>query len=310
MTHIKYKKPKRLNNKSTKGIHKGRVHVFPKIDGTNANIWLDEKEGLQAGGRNVILSVQSNNRGFYLYVMSRKEMFNEIFTKHPNIRLFGEWLVSHTIKNYQDTAWNQFYLFDVYDEEKEKYLTYDEYSVMLKDYELNIIEPILVCNDPTDEQLEEASRNTYLMKEGFIGEGVVIKNYDFIQSFKNNETGNVVNVVEYGKIVNDDVMTNNKKKKQEVDTNSVYDMLLDDTMLLSLSNKTFNKIKTENNNVFLPQHIGRLVKDVFDDVITDKLPPLLQGMKKKPTIDFSKVQQHIGGFIREEMKEQLFESLK
>ena len=50
-------------------------------------------------------------RGFLTYVQS---LDREPFIKYPNYIFFGEWLVSHTVI-YDDSNYNKWYLFSVYD---------------------------------------------------------------------------------------------------------------------------------------------------------------------------------------------------
>ena len=40
--------------------------------------------------------------------------------EYPYLRLYGESLVPHSIKDYREDAWRKFYVFDVYDMENGK----------------------------------------------------------------------------------------------------------------------------------------------------------------------------------------------
>lgn len=59
----KYQHVERLGTTETNGIEMGMCYIFPKIDGTNSQLWFNE--GLQAGSRNRHLEVENDNAGFY-----------------------------------------------------------------------------------------------------------------------------------------------------------------------------------------------------------------------------------------------------
>lgn len=88
------------------------VMVFPKLDGTNASVWSGG-----CGSRNRLLSLESDNAGFCAWVnggMGGVAGRREWLDAHPDIILYGEWLVPHTIKDYREDAWRRFYVFDVF----------------------------------------------------------------------------------------------------------------------------------------------------------------------------------------------------
>jgi ATP-dependent RNA circularization protein (DNA/RNA ligase family) len=78
---------------------------------------------------------------FFAYINSHDGL-NAFHTKYRDLRLYGEWLVPHTLKTYNDDAWRKFYVFDVFDRKKERLLSYDEYSEGLVAAGINVIAPI------------------------------------------------------------------------------------------------------------------------------------------------------------------------
>ena len=134
MEFKKYQHVERFGTIETDGIDNGMCYVFPKIDGTNAQLWWDD--GLCAGSRNRELTVGADNAGFYEWAKGQR-VFNSFFGKHPQLRLYGEWLVPHTLKTYNESVWRKFYVFDVMDEDK--YLHYDEYSKILDEFGIEYI---------------------------------------------------------------------------------------------------------------------------------------------------------------------------
>lgn len=186
MIFEKYQHIERLGTAGVEGILNGKCYIMPKIDGTNASIWLGEDNEVHCGSRNRDLTEGQDNGGFRAWVQNQPQI-KEYLQAHPTQRLYGEWLIPHTIKTYKDEAWRVFYIFDVMEavEDAEKYLPYDIYQPMLKEYQLTYIEPMAIIDQPTIEELKQLMEsNTFLMQPGAIGEGIVIKNYNFINRYK------------------------------------------------------------------------------------------------------------------------------
>lgn len=53
---VKYMHLERYGNDEVDGIEQGTTYVFPKLDGTNAQVWLNEDGTIGAGSRNRTLS--------------------------------------------------------------------------------------------------------------------------------------------------------------------------------------------------------------------------------------------------------------
>lgn len=190
---LKYQHLERLGHDETDGILDGICHVFYKIDGTNGSVWFDEKKGIQAGSRNRVLSEDADNAGFCKYVYNNPDLI-AFFAKYPLARLYGEWLVPHSLQTYRDDAWRKFYIFDVHstiaswdmNDEAKTAIPYDVYKPWLDDFKLDYIPPLAIIKNPSEEDilrmLEKSGQ--FLVKDGYgIGEGVVVKNYDFVNKF-------------------------------------------------------------------------------------------------------------------------------
>ena len=185
MAFLKYPHLEKYGNTEVEGIEFGITHVFPKLDGTNGSVWLEDGL-LRAGSRNRVLSVESDNQGFLNEGVIKNTNLVLFFEKYPNYILYGEWLVKHSISYYRDTAWRKFYIFDVYDKATEKFLSYDEYQPLLEAFSLIYIPCIKKFKNGTQENfLIEAKTCKYLLEDDnpATGEGVVIKNYEWQNKF-------------------------------------------------------------------------------------------------------------------------------
>lgn len=181
----KYDHLERAGHAEVKELVDGDVWVFPKLDGTNASVWWDG-ERVQCGSRNRVLTVESDNAGFCAWVNGESEAAGHLRTfvqVNSDLVVYGEWLVPHSLKTYREEAWRRFWIFDVWSHEKGRYLSYADYAPMLG--ELDVIEPLCTMDHPSDAQiLARVETNTYLIADGAgLGEGVVLKNYDWANKY-------------------------------------------------------------------------------------------------------------------------------
>jgi hypothetical protein len=202
-----YQHVERLETSSIDGLLDGICHIFPKLDGTNACVWV-ENEKVVCGSRNRVLQSLKidDNYGFCAWINHPKNIvkFTEFFKKYPTYRVYGEWLIPQKIQ-YTDDAYNKFYIFDILD--GENYLEYDIYAKLCNEWEFLYIPRLAVIDHPiTQDLVELLYKNTYCTPEGLLGEGLVIKRYDYKNRFK---------IVKWGKLILADIEEKNKLKNKE-----------------------------------------------------------------------------------------------
>ena len=278
MEFLKYQHVERLGTPETEGIDNGMCYIFPKIDGTNAQLWMDG--GLKAGSRNRELSVDNDNAGFYNWALSQLPILN-FFHSNPNLRLYGEWLVPHSLKTYNDNAWRQFYVFDVMDDEN--YLPYDTYKPMLEEFGIEYIPPICKVKNPSYELIvSQLDKNGYLIKDGSgVGEGIVVKNYDY-----KNKFGRVV----WGKIVTNEFKAKHSKCQiTELNGSTlIEETICNRYVTKALAEKEYAKIITESEG-WNPKYIPRLLNTVYYCLVTEECWNFVKEFKN-PTVDFKRLQ--------------------
>ena len=147
MAFRKYQHVERYGNKEVKGIELGTTHIFSKLDGANGSIWMEDDGDLHTGSRTREVHLGSDNAGFCAYVLSHDHMYQPMLDRFPKLRLYGEWLVPHTLKTYEDTAWRKFYVFDVFNDTNEEYLPYTEYQPLLEEFGIDYVPPIAVIKN-------------------------------------------------------------------------------------------------------------------------------------------------------------------
>lgn len=295
-----YQHVERLGTLEVQDILLGNVYVFPKLDGTNASIWMNSDGELQFGSRKRVLTLEKDNRGFMAEMMCQyQDVLKKFFTKYPNCRLYGEWLVPHSLKTYRKDAWRKFYIFDVtkicYDAETtdikqplvelpitkvEKHLHYDEYSKMLDDFhELEYIRPQAIIQNPIRENIVyELEKNTFLIEYGNgFGEGVVLKNYEFWSKHGRQTWAKLVSNEFKEKHVKE--MGTREIQGQTLIEQEIVDKILTEAVIEKVYAKIVNDVGWSN------KMIPRLLDTVYYDFVREEIWEVLKKFKN-PTINF------------------------
>ena len=183
MEFKKYQHLERFGTTEVQNIELGVCYIFPKLDGTNASVWKDENGITKAASRNRELTLERDNAGFYKWV-SNNSNINSFLFNNPNCRLYGEWLVPHSLKTYRDDAWRKFYVFDVVRDDG-SYVPYEKYVDALIKHGIDYVPLIAKIKNPSEEKLYQfLAASSYLIQDGKgLGEGIVIKNYEFVNNY-------------------------------------------------------------------------------------------------------------------------------
>jgi hypothetical protein len=305
----KYMHVEKWGNTEVEGIELGKCYVFPKLDGTNASLWAKfpqilgmERLVVEGGSRNRTLSFDNDNAGFLTWVYSEDHDFYErvvnFFETHPNLRLYGEWLVPHTLKTYREDAWNKFYIFDVLNDETDQLLSYEIYKPILDSFGLDYIPPLAVVkNAGYNNFIHTLSQNVLYIRDGQgVGEGIVIKNYDFYNRF-----GNQV----WAKIVTSEFKEKHHKEMgaPEREGRLVEESIADEYVSQALVEKVVARIENETGG-WSSKYIPRLLETVFYDLIREEIWEFIK-KNKHPTINFKTLKHFTIGKVKT-LKPELF----
>ena len=267
MKYKKYQHVEKLGSTEVEDIVFGECYIFPKIDGTNAHIWVEDNE-FHYGSRRRELSLEKDNAGFMRDALTVPNLENAIWELNANwdgCHIYGEWLVPHTIKNYKDECWRRFYIFDVVlrDGEELKYIHYNDYSEVLKkvgytDY----LAPLRIINNPKFEDIQRcAEQNNLFMKdEDSVGEGVVVKNYDY-----RNKYGRQT----WAKLVTSDFKQKHYKEMGAPVANGtafIEEKIVDEFLTEDIINKVHANIMSEGDG-WSSKYISRLLHTCFYDLV-------------------------------------------
>ena len=198
----------RLKEKYRDVFHKGEMVVIQeKIDGANASFTTQVSDNGEieviAFSRKQQLSEDNTLRGFYEWTRNFPyRLLNEI-TENGRYIIFGEWLVKHTVK-YPESAYNKFYMFDVWDTFAECYLSctsvlhiYDQLKALLFGYETDIyFVPMLYKGEfESFDKCAELVGTTMVGAEP-CGEGIVIKSQDRLLDKADSERPIYIKIVD------------------------------------------------------------------------------------------------------------------
>lgn len=280
MKYLKYQKVRRLATADTYGVLEGMVYVFYKIDGTNASTWLQDDGTIGAGSRNRELSIEQDNAGFF-NTITRDENIIKFHNDNKALRLYGEWLVPHTLRTYRESAWRQFYVFDVMDDDG-NYMPYDEYKVLLEAYGINYVPPVAILKNPTTESVYDLLEKSgqFLVKDGEgNGEGIVCKNYDYRNKYDSQTWAKV--------IANEFKEKHTKTMGAPVVTVSapVEEKIVTDFCTEAFIRKEHAKIVNDNGGEWETKLIPRLLHQVYYELVTEEIWNIMKTYKK-PTVNF------------------------
>ena len=248
------------------------------VHNSNASVWLDSTGKLCAGSRKRELTLDSDNAGFFNDICTDLRI-SKFFNEYPNIRLYGEWLVPHTLKTYRSEVWRKFYVFDATyinaTGEDKKYIPYDQYTPILEKFGIDYIPVQTIINNPSLDQLyHEIDKNTFLIGDGKgVGEGIVIKNYNFVNKFKINQL--------FAKIVTTEFK---EKHRREMGPNilngekTLEIKIVEEFCTEALIDKVCAKIVNEENG-WNGNCIPRLLNTVYHDLITEEMWNILKKYK-------------------------------
>jgi hypothetical protein len=291
----KYIHIERFGTKEVENINIGTCFLFSKVDGSCSSVFL--KNGIVAcGSRNRELSPdQQDNHGFRQWV-STQDQFNRFFNKYPDLILYGEFLVPHSLKTYRSDTWRKLYIFDVLRDDK--FLSYDEYVPLLEEFRIEYIPVMSIIKNPTYEDLvAKLQSNTYLIEDGKgCGEGIVIKNYDFVNRYGRQT---------WAKIVCTEFKEKNlmafKPKEQQGSTN-IEQKIIEEFLTITIIDKVYANIISDKE--WESRFIQQLLGTVFYDLIREESWNFVKKYKF-PKIDFNLLQKLCYQKVKE-VKKDLF----
>lgn len=268
MQYRRYEKVHRLGKEETDGILNGTCYIEEKLDGANASIWLDENMNIATGSRNRDLKDDDFN-GFTPYARGHAGIVR-LLTEHPGYRLYGEWLVRHTL-HYNETAYKKFYLFDIHSPNENKYLTPEEVHNLAEVYGIDAVPLIARLENPTVEELAKYMGGSAY---GERSEGIVIKNPAFINQFGDRTVGKLVSE----SFKEDNGVTFGGNNKHSDTYHEMY--VVNKYMTLARVEKIMHKLQPEVNVRLSEKHTARIINTAYHDMLTEEIWEIARKVQK------------------------------
>lgn len=298
MEYKRYQHIERFGTTEVENIELGLCYIFPKVDGTNSVLYLKDGE-VHAGSRNRELTLDNDNAGFYNYAITQENV-KRCLIENPNIIIYAEWLVPHSLRTYRDECWRKFYIFDVVEylgEDNFRYMEYEEYKELCEKYDLEYLPPLAIVNKPSYERLIEIlNGNTYLIQDGKgIGEGIVIKRYDFKNKYGRTTWAKIV-ASEF-KEKHAKVMKNRDNAEQGA--SMIEEKIVEKYVTQALCEKVLSKIEQDKGD-WCSKYIPMLLNMVYYDLVREECWNFVKEFKN-PTINF----KTLSYLCNEKVKEKL-----
>ena len=272
----KYMHLEHLGHPATQGILDGTCYVFEKLDGTNGSVWIEDNQ-INAGSRNRKLSESEDNFGFYKYVQTNPNLVDFLSKFEKGTVVYGEWMVPHTIKDYPSDLWHTFQIFDV--KENGEYLPYSKWFGKAEASQVEYIKPIHSTTELTQERILELSSSCK--------EGIVIKNYEFINKFSQYVSA---------KVINPNFGTNTTKAVKVNTIDNFLESIVNKYLTQHLILKTRDKLQSDSIDR------KKLINMIWYDFIQEDLFEILE-KEKNPVINFKLLKQLVTIKIKETLPE-------
>lgn len=259
MGHRNYGKVHRYGKEEVEGVLVGRVVVQEKVDGANAQIWMEDGV-IRVGSRNRELRDDESFNGLREYVKNH-EGIHKLLEEQPTLRLYGEWLVKHTI-SYRETAYKKFYLFDIWNDDGQYFMPVESVEATARAFGIDMVPVLLIIHDPTMEQiLPFVAKSEF----GDRGEGVVLKNLDFRNSFGDLCFAKIVD--EAFKEDNGITFGGNNKF-----SDTYHEMwVINKFMTLARIEKIMNKVQPMVDHKLGMADIPRITNTAYHDLLTEEI---------------------------------------
>lgn len=271
MTFKKYNSIERHGKRGTHLTVEGDPYVviMEKIDGANASFRRVGNEIL-CFSRNTQLDEENGLRGFYQWA---QESIN-INSIDEDTIFYGEWSAKHKL-DYGDNH-NKFYLFDVYDEAVGEYMPLGVVREYAKQLEIELAHIFYEGEFQSIEHVKSFVGKSVL---GEVGEGVVVKNYDYKDRFGSQQ---------FTKFVSDEFAEASKVKTHKVSDNvDPLTGFINATLTEARVSKLIHKLVDEGHleEEYGIEDMGTILKglgsSVFEDIIKEELDSLLKVVKGK-----------------------------
>lgn len=250
------------------------IQITEKWDGSNSSIAYDtETDSLIAFSRKQELSFNNILNGFWNYAQSlNKDEYKDV----PNYRIFGEWGNRNKII-YNPEWYKKWYVYDIYDVEKECWMPQDVVKLFCKDHNLIYIHELYYGEFISWEHCRSFMNSPAY---GDRQEGVVVKNMTKLNNLNSRQPFylKIVNhsfkeTMKHHEKVIDPVVENAKKEAQNI-VDSIVTRNRVEKELFKMRDEQIVPEKLTPNDMKLVAR--NLPKRIYDDCVKEENELVLQ----------------------------------
>ena len=282
MTFVRYMHVERIDSEEVEGLLDGECSVFPKMDGANNGIYSEEGI-LCTMSRNIVTT--DTDDGFAMFAREH-DGINRFIRDFPGMRLYGEWMVPHTVRSYLPEVWNRWFVFDMVAEdptasytyrdregaERELdcagrvYIPYEEYVPILESYGIEYVPRLKVLEGPDRNVLKSIANheNTWMMGSG-CGEGIVVKRYGFENRYGRTVWAKVINST-FAQAKSD---LRSMKARARAEGGTVEYKVANAFVTPDMVNKEYDRLRVASENGRV--NPGQLLGTVYHCLITESI---------------------------------------
>lgn len=262
MAFVKYQHVERIDSVDVQGLLDGKCSIFPKMDGSNMGVYSEDGK-MRMMSRNV--DITDSEEPFAVFARSNDSIVRFV-RDFPGIRMYGEWMVPHTVKSYIPEVWGRWFVFDLAVDDHDAvysytdkdgsertldcrnrgYIPYEEYVPVLEAYGIEYVERLCVEDRPTQERLQEIAdrEDSWMMAVG-CGEGIVVKRYGYRNPYGFSVWAKVINS-EYSKFKTEF----RRLKREAADAGGTIEYKIAITYVTpDMVNKEYDRIRVDQGDV-------------------------------------------------------------
>lgn len=247
------------------------ISITEKIDGANSSFIYDPEapNGVQVFSRNKVCSSELNLRGFYEWVQETIVPIKTSLNEH--YRYFGEWLVPHKVI-YKPDCYNNFYLFSIWDENKQEYLPDSIIKPEAQRLGLKAVPYLYEGEFISINHILQFVGKSEMTKTKDTGEGVVVKNVEY----RGKDQKQL-----FVKFISDEFAEITKQKQVKPDTKCLLDMIVTPNRIEKMLSKLIDEGVIPANAT--RSDMGFILKEMNSALIHDILKEeadTLEGIKE------------------------------
>lgn len=257
-THMVFPKIHWLGKEECEWLLDWECIIQEKIDWANLSIWKEDNITFVWSRTQIVWDGERKEgfRGAVEYCNFHKGI-QRLLEDNPTYRLFGEWLVKHTI-NYPVEYMNKFYMFDIWN--NGSFIDPMEVKRLAEEYWIESPKVFEVVNSPSLDKIKQWAGKSVLGNT--TGEWVVVKNMKHINKYGN---------FNYWKYVCEEFKEQNYLVFGSVQSDDIEMKFVTEFVSIPRLMKIVNKIEQNSGEKIWKTNTPQVMGMMWNDIFTEEL---------------------------------------